>query len=195
MKATEILRSEHDTIKKMLAVLDAACDRIERKEPVAATDLVRITEFMSAFADHCHHAKEEDLLFDLIESLGLSEIVPLVNELSTEHTMGRALRMSVNDEIEAIIDGAAPDTTDFVEFARSYVLLLAHHICKEDLNLFPAVDRLLTAEQQRELSAKFDRVHRERFTADIHTESSQLVQELQTAYGASDRIARLCEQR
>ena len=145
----------------MLAVLDSACDRIERKETVAATDLVRITEFMSAFADKCHHAKEEDLLFTLVEKIGLSEIEPLVGELAAEHTIGRALRMSINDEIEAIIDGAAPDATDLLEFARSYVLQLAHHICKEDLNLFPAVDRLLTTEQQRELSAEFDRVHRD----------------------------------
>lgn len=177
----------------MLAVLDSICNRIENKKAVGTTDLVRIVEFITAYADECHHGKEEDLLFKLCEKSGMKEIQPLVDELTAEHTIARSLVLSMGDEITAMVNGASPMTTDFVLFARSFVLLLSPHICKEDSILYPAVDRLLTSEQQRDLLREFENVQLERCTSEIHAESTKLVQDLTTAYGATERIIHLCE--
>lgn len=194
MKATDILKSEHETIKKMLAVLDSVCDRIERKQAVAPTDLVRIVEFIRAYTDNCHHAKEEELLFETVERLGPKKAEPLVGELVTEHTLGRAFVDSMSDEISEIVDGIAPHASGFVEFARSYVVMMAHHICKEEHLLYTAVDSYLTDEQQEQLFLAFDKVQQERCGSEVHLESARLVAELEGAYGATARIIRLCEQ-
>lgn len=193
LKATDILASEHETIKKMLAVLDSICNRIERKESVAPTDLVRIVEFIRAYADDCHHAKEEELLFATIERVGPKEAEPLVGELMTEHTLGRAFVDSMSDEISEIVGGEAPHASDFVEFARSYVLMMAHHICKEEHVLYANVDQHLTDDQQKELYLAFDKVQQERCNSEVQLESIRLVAELEETYGATARIIRLCE--
>lgn len=193
MKATDILKSEHDTIKRMLAVLDSVCNHIEHKETVAATDLVRIVEFIRAFTDNCHHGKEEELFFETVEKLGPKEAEPLMGELMTEHTLGRAFVDSMSDEVSEIVDGIAPHASGFVEFARSYVFMMAHHICKEEHILYPTVDGHLTDEQQKELYLAFDKTQQDRFTSDVYLESAKMVAELEETYGATARIIRLCE--
>lgn len=193
MKATDILKSEHDTIKKMLAVLDSVCNRIERKQAVAPTDLVRIVEFIRAYTDNCHHAKEEELFFETVERLGPAETEPLIGELMTEHTLGRAFVDSMSDEIAEIVDGRAPHNSGFVEFARSYLLMMAQHICKEEHVLYSAVDSHLSNGQQEELYLAFAKAQQDRFTSDVHLESARMVAELEETYGASARIIRLCE--
>jgi hemerythrin-like domain-containing protein len=69
-----VLRKEHDAILKMLSAMEEAARRIESGKPVAPETLESLLEFFRLFADRCHHGKEEDLLFPLLESRGLPRI-------------------------------------------------------------------------------------------------------------------------
>jgi hemerythrin-like domain-containing protein len=55
--------AEHEAIKTMLRVLENLATRFEREEPVDLEQVKKAIEFITGFADRCHHAKEEDLLF------------------------------------------------------------------------------------------------------------------------------------
>ena len=73
MKPTEELKAEHKGILRMLRILDAVCERLDRGQEVDPKDLDDIVEFIRVFADKCHHGKEEDLLFPAMErEAGLS---------------------------------------------------------------------------------------------------------------------------
>ena len=71
MKATQTLIHEHEVITQGLAVLDAMATRLARGEGVPAHDLEQLLEFFSVFADGCHHAKEERILFPALEAAGM----------------------------------------------------------------------------------------------------------------------------
>jgi len=63
MRPTETLMHEHEII---LMVLDAAEREIQRMRETNAVRreyLEQMVDFFRNFADRCHHAKEENLLF------------------------------------------------------------------------------------------------------------------------------------
>ena len=70
-QATAILRQEHEAILKVLGAAEEAARRIDSGGPVRREALSGLSEFFRLFADKCHHGKEEDLLFPLLESHGM----------------------------------------------------------------------------------------------------------------------------
>ena len=66
MKATELLMKEHEAIKDSLVVLNKICDKLQSGEQVDSSHLDQIVEFIRNFADKCHHGKEEDILFRIL---------------------------------------------------------------------------------------------------------------------------------
>ena len=70
-EGTGILRKEHEAILKMLGATEAAAHRIQSGGTVPTETLEGLIEFFRMFGDKCHHGKEEDLLFPLLESRGL----------------------------------------------------------------------------------------------------------------------------
>ena len=69
--ATKVLRHEHEAILKILDVTEKVANRLERGEAVRQEVLANLQEFFRLFADQCHHGKEEDLLFPLLEQKGI----------------------------------------------------------------------------------------------------------------------------
>jgi hemerythrin-like domain-containing protein len=71
MKATQQLRAEHEGIQLMLRILEAICRKLEAGERVNPDHMEGIIEFFRVFVDHCHHGKEEELLFPVMEAAGV----------------------------------------------------------------------------------------------------------------------------
>lgn len=90
MFATDILRKEHDVILKMLDATDAVGRRLILGEQVSPDTLNGLLEFFRLFADRCHHGKEEDFLFPLLEREGIPRGGPIGVMLSV-HGRGREL--------------------------------------------------------------------------------------------------------
>jgi hemerythrin-like domain-containing protein len=70
MRATEILMNEHRVIEQMLSVVDAMADLALRTRTVNPQSAAQSIDFIRTFADRCHHAKEEDVLFVRMETAG-----------------------------------------------------------------------------------------------------------------------------
>ena len=71
MTSTEILKHEH---KNILMVLDAAkreVQSIRQRGKVHVAELEKMINFFKNFADRCHHAKEENLLFVKMKEKGM----------------------------------------------------------------------------------------------------------------------------
>jgi hemerythrin-like domain-containing protein len=71
VKPTEELKKEHEAIKLMIRIMGSVSDRLESGKKVDPKHLDSILEFIKVFADKCHHAKEEDLLFPAMEKAGI----------------------------------------------------------------------------------------------------------------------------
>lgn len=193
MKITDVLKSEHELIKSFLAVLDSTCKKIDKQKPVDPDDLTLIIEFFRNYADAFHHAKEEDILFRRMEEVKVPDEKDLIGSLTADHTLNRLLVGSMEYDVQAMLDGAAAWETDFAESARGYIILLLHHICKEDNTLCPLVEENMTAEQLTELEHEFLEVEQQpQFPPDIGMKYTELLNRLKERYGISEEILKLC---
>ena len=73
MKSIDRLVAEHDIIKRALSVLEKVVAQIESGQSVPDEFPKWAPQFFRHFADQCHHAKEEDLLFPLLKERGIPE--------------------------------------------------------------------------------------------------------------------------
>jgi hemerythrin-like domain-containing protein len=194
MSATDTLKSEHTQIKTMLAVLDAICKRVASNDLVDTVDLTQLVWFFQSYADALHHAREEDVLFKVIEQADISGETDFVGVLTAEHTLARIFVSSMADEVQSMIDGETAGDTDFVDFAQSYITLLLHHICKEDNALFPMVESKLTRQQLDNVERRFKKIDNQpRFRPEVLAQHSELVDRLRASYGFSEEIMSLCK--
>lgn len=187
MKATDELRQEHTAIEQMLQALEAAAARILRREPVPVADLEAMVEFLSVFADRCHHGKEEEFLFPALEAAGIGREGGPIGVMLYEHTQGRALIARLGQAIGGIKSGSEAASADFAAAARDYAALLRQHIDKENNVLFFMAQARLSDAQDEELMRAFERVERERIGAGKHQEFHALLDRFRRQYLNSGR--------
>jgi hemerythrin-like domain-containing protein len=155
MRPTDVLMSEHRVIEQVLSCLEKMAARAVEDGTLDRSSARQAVDFFQTFADHCHHAKEENHLFPLMEARGFSRSQGPTGVMLAEHEMGRECLRGM----AAAIDPAAEGDTDavrlFADHARNYVDLLRQHILKEDQRLFPMANHRLTGEDQQALLRAF----------------------------------------
>lgn len=182
MKPTEILKEEHKLVLLMLKILDAICARLEVGNAVDPDDLAAVIDFIRNFADGCHHAKEEKLLFVELEKAGMPPDDGPVGVMLREHALGRNYTRGMADALALMKNGDPSATAAFTENARGYIQLLWNHIDKEDHVLFVMADSRLSPEAQKTLTKGFDRVEREETGEGVHEKYHALLHRLKAAY-------------
>ena len=66
-KATEELEHEHRIIQQVVGGMAVIIEKLESGKEIDPAVLTDLSEFMQTFGDKCHHGKEEDYLFKLLE--------------------------------------------------------------------------------------------------------------------------------
>lgn len=180
MKATEILVHEHQVISQALAVLDAVALRLAAGEHVPPDTLESLTDFFAQFADGCHHAKEEGILFPALKVGGAGDAGPMA-QLLAEHEEGRRLVGRLKRDLRLV--GRDPAARErFVNAARAYVALLEQHIAMENEVFFPDAETLLTEEGDRAITAAFDRHEALEMGPGVHERFHRMLDDLTKRY-------------
>ncbi|MCK5562617.1 hemerythrin domain-containing protein [Candidatus Bathyarchaeota archaeon] len=130
--AIEILKEEHRVIKRMLTILNVACEKLEKDEEVSTEIFRKAIDFIRVFADQCHHGKEEETLFPLVEQRGIPREGGPTGVMRMEHEQGRNFVKALADAVERYDQGDRNAKAAIIENARGYTQLLAQHIPKED---------------------------------------------------------------
>jgi hemerythrin-like domain-containing protein len=179
MSATDDLRTDHRAIERMLAVLEAAAQRIDRGERVQPDVFRQGVDFVRNFADRCHHAKEEENLFPRMEARGVPRDGGPIGVMLFEHDEGRAFVGAIAGAIDVYERDGEAAARVIAENARGYVDLLRQHIMKEDNVLFPMADRVLSAADQAELEQRFEQIETERMGPGVHERYHRLLDDLE----------------
>jgi len=182
VKPTDILKNEHKGILFMLEVVESVSRKLEAGENVPAEHLTKIVDFIRGFADKCHHAKEEDLLFPAMEKTGIPRQGGPIGVMLIEHTEGRELVRKMNEAAEKYAACDRKAGVRFAENARRYAALLSQHIHKEDNILYPIADARLSPQIQAALEKDFERVEEEVVGAGKHEEYHRLLEMLEKTY-------------
>lgn len=151
---TAVLVREHGWICEALELLEQVVGRLNAGTPVEVGHLLGLVSFFREFADRCHHAKEEDVLFPVLLEAGVLEAGSPLAPVANEHEQGRRLVRTL--EQHAVDAGKSAEARDrFVHAALAYVALLRDHITHENEVLFPLADELLGEDVTR-IVAAFD---------------------------------------
>ena len=179
-----VLKSEHKVILRMLVVLDRLATRFENREGFEREALGQCVQFFRLFADACHHAKEEDLLFPALESRGIPREGGPIGVMLHEHTVARRHTAEMGAALDAVGAGDTGGEGRFVDAARAYIELLTNHIYKEDNVLFHMGDQVLSASDQESLCAKFGEVGCRAFGGKSKRQLEAIADELEVKWPA-----------
>ena len=156
MKPTATLIAEHEVIVQMLAEAERVAQAPGALEHERVAELI---EFYANFADRLHHAKEEQLLFPRLVERGMPSDGGPIGVMLSDHEEGRAYLKAARAELAAAARGEQPAVAVVREALLGFAALLRSHIHKENVILFRMADELLTAADQPDLEAAFERVN------------------------------------
>ena len=182
MKSTDELSSEHRGIEVMLDILDEAARRIVTGEPADFGHLEGMMEFLSVFADKCHHGKEEEFLFPGLEAAGIPNEGGPIGVMLSEHRKGRECIAGMKKGVAALMAEDEEGNFLFADNAREYTALLRQHIQKEDNVLFVMAAQRLDATKDEELFREFEKLEEERIGKGKHEEFHALLDRLKEIY-------------
>jgi hemerythrin-like domain-containing protein len=180
-----VLKNEHRVIELVLDCLDAMAARCEADGRLDGESAREAIGFFRNFADRCHHAKEENQLFPLMEARGFDANAGPTAVMRHEHVMGRAYVAAMERAVPGASAGEAEPRAGWLEAARAYSFLLREHIDKEDHCLFPMADQGLLATDVARLTEEFLRVEREEIGPGVHERYVALADALADRFGVS----------
>lgn len=181
-RPTEILKEDHKVILRMIEVIRGLSQKIDIGEKVDIEHLNKIVEFIKIFADKCHHAKEENLLFPAMEEAGIPKEGGPIGVMLIEHDQGREYVKGMVQGIEELKTGNNDGLKKFKQNSLGYAGLLEPHIDKENNILYMMADMHIEEETQQKLLADFERVEKEVIGNGKHEEFHHLVETLEKIY-------------
>jgi hemerythrin-like domain-containing protein len=146
---TRDLRAEHDLVLDWITLIEELAQRSQgtfAESPLVA-HFGAIDAFLDAFLDRLHHAKEEDVLFGVLEH-AITHCGPIPVMLR-EHAIGRELRRAMG---EAFRSGDLPK---LIDATSDFCGLLAQHIAKENGVLYQLAEQLVADEARPAIRAGY----------------------------------------
>lgn len=191
MKAIDILREEHRVIERVLAALETAANRLEAGQPVSPSFFLQTADFITGFADGCHHKKEEGVLFPAMEAAGIPAETGPISVMLAEHDQGRRLASVIRASAEKMLAGDTDAKGKLVEAALGYAALLRQHIMKEDNVLFPMADQAIQGTSRAKVAEAFERVEHEETGEGVHEKFMALAEALERQLADGSNASRL----
>ena len=175
-RPTVQLSEEHKLVLMVVEAMEREVGAIERDDRVHADRVTEMVDFTRNFTDGCHHAKEEKILFPLLEERDTASR-GTVAVLLSEHEGGRMAMRAITDALPDV-DTNADSRKVVAKNLADYAFVLRLHINKEDTLLFPRADEVLADEDQRHLAAEFHRVEEEEIGPGVHEHYHELARDL-----------------
>ncbi len=162
MRAIQILRDEHDTLREVLDALELVLDGQQIDDQLDGELVFDVLQWFERFIDGLHQDREELGLFPRLEERAPEQARSVLRELARWHGHERKRF----DEMRAQIEGAAyGDTWSrdlFTSAARAYIELQRKHSQVEDARLLPLAEAVLTPEDDDLILAEYARLERTR---------------------------------
>lgn len=167
MKATDILRNEHENIKLMLRVIEVSTTRLEIGAQIPPEEMEEIVDFLRVFVHGCHFIKEEDILSMSIESADIPLETGPIGVMIAEHNTAKGLLGDFEEAVGMYKEGDPKAYSKIGELSSEYVKLMTQHINRENNTLFPLAAARLTADEHERLIDKFDALEQEKLGPEV----------------------------
>ena len=189
MRPTEVLMQEHRVIEQVLDCLEILAQRGEDRAELDLESANQAIDFFRNFADRCHHGKEEECLFPMLEQKGFSREQGPTGVMLHEHESGRSHVRGMSEATNAVEAGDSSAIANFASHARAFVRLLREHIHKEDRCLFQMTDQALSAPEQQQLLESFAHVEHDDMGPGTHERYLEIAAKLAKRFGIPCRAS------
>ena len=166
MHPIDQLMSEHRLIESVLNAMEA---RLAGMTPASfpAGFFREALDFFGNFADGYHHYKEEDALFPMLKTRGISDQGGPIGCMMKEHVFGRSCLAGIRGNLDAARDGEAGAVEAIRAYATDYIGMLRQHIMKEDTVLFRMARHVLGQPDVAKLERDYANQDNPRITAAV----------------------------
>ena len=141
MNATQNLKNDHITIRRVKEIAQKCSDKLYANQYVPIEDIEIISVIIEEFVDHFHHGKEEKAYFP--DTKDKDEFAEDVRKFLIEHEFARRIAIMLRRELnewknkirEASQATNKHDTTapePVARFLKSYAIFIDDHTGKED---------------------------------------------------------------
>jgi hemerythrin-like domain-containing protein len=155
MKAIDVLNREHEFILRALELLDGFVDRMARGEQIPSVHAGELVSILQSFGERCHHGKEEQSLFPMLEAHGIRRRGGPIGQMLEEHDRARKYLVEMADGC-AYIERSADARARFASGARAYSEVMHAHITRETDVLFAIAEAVLDAKDDEKLVRAFE---------------------------------------
>ncbi len=155
MSATEILRKDHEQIKRLEKVVSKCYKELYAGKKIPLSDIEKITMIISEFLDSIHYSREEGSYFPCVASY--DSLKKEIRTFLIEHEFGRRIAQKISKHLSRWKNGE--DAREPVaRFLRTYSIYLNDHISKEEDFFDEAEKIVLSKEEEKEMYEQFSSV-------------------------------------
>ncbi len=183
MGPIEVLMEEHRVIERMLRIMSEASGQIEAGKEVDVDLFEKTIDFIRNFADRCHHLKEENILYVLIEQRGIPKEGGPIGMMLQEHDIGRDYVRGMDEALRRYKAGDRSQAMVISRNAVGYINLLSQHIMKEDNILYPMGNRVMSDADRKTLLEKFEEVETKEMGQGVHERYHHIIEDLEGKTG------------
>ncbi len=169
------LVDEHTVIKRLLVLVPRILEDLDIARENDRKLVLDLIDFIRSYADRYHHAKEEDILFKVLD-----EDLEILKSMHEEHRAGRGHVQAVLDALEA---GNNQEVRDHL---TAYGQLLTGHIKKEDEILYPWIDRNLSVSKVGVLFTRFTEIDKK--FSDTASRQKEFIRSLEEIFNGEEVI-------
>jgi hemerythrin-like domain-containing protein len=143
------LMIEHRLIERMISLMEKELDLMTSSNKANSSLIDTMVDFIRTYADHCHHGKEENILFRELMKKDLSaEHKKIIDELIKEHILGRETTGRLVEANKRYSQGDIKALPIIIECLSLLVDFYPKHIEKEDQHFFLPVMSYFTHKEK-----------------------------------------------
>jgi hemerythrin-like domain-containing protein len=153
--ATEDLMREHGVLNRILLIYEEGLRRLRSREAVPPAVFREAANLVRKFVEDYHEKLEENFIFPEFEKH--KKLTDLVKVLKQQHDAGRG-------QTDVILRDAADDRflkedarRELVESCQLFIRMYRPHEAREDTVLFPALHKIMSAKQLKDLGERFEK--------------------------------------
>ena len=129
MNATQDLKQDHITVRRLRDIVQICSDRLYANENIPIEDIKIISVIIEEFVDRFHHGKEEQAYFP--ETKDKDSFSEDIRKFLIEHELGRRIAKMLLRQLQASSNGIG-DREPIARFLKSYAVFITDHTYKED---------------------------------------------------------------
>jgi hemerythrin-like domain-containing protein len=160
----EDLMREHGVLKRVLLVYDEAIRRLDSRLDLPPEPLADAAKVIRSFIEDYHEKLEEGFLFPRFRKA--RKLVDLVDVLLAQHRAGRRLTDTTARLATAASLSDPGKQRELRDSMAAFIRMYAPHEAREDTVLFPALRRIVTANEYDALGEDFEKKEHQLFGSD-----------------------------